>query len=68
MTAPRSRPVRRLLLVLVAVAVVVAVAALSLEFPRDRVTVGALIVGASLLVGALALPALILAGWRSSGE
>ncbi len=68
MAASRSRLVRLLLLIVVAVATVVVVAALSLEFPRDRVTVGALVVGASLFVGALALPALILAGWRSQTE
>lgn len=64
MATPRSRIPGRPLLVLglvVAVALGVA-AAISFEFPRDRVTVGALVVGASLVVGSLALPALIFAG------
>ncbi|WP_222916348.1 hypothetical protein [Natrinema sp. SYSU A 869] len=36
-----------------------------LEIPGDRVTVGAVVGGGLLVVGALALPALILSSWES---
>ena len=39
-----------------------------LEFPRDRISVGALVVGTLLVVGALAVPAVLFAGWQSEQE
>lgn len=68
MGPPRSRTAGRLLLVVVIAVTVLLVGVTTLEFPRDRVTVGAIVVGASLVVGSLALPALLLAGWRSQRE
>ncbi len=37
----------------------------SLEFATDRPTIGGVVVGLLLVVGALAVPALLLAGWRA---
>ncbi|ELZ22617.1 hypothetical protein [Natrinema limicola] len=39
-----------------------------LEIPRDRLSVGAVLVGTLLVVGTLALPALLFAGWQSGQE
>ncbi len=36
--------------------------------PRDRISVGAVLVGTLLVVGTLTLPALLFAGWQSSRE
>ncbi|WP_408956978.1 hypothetical protein [Natrinema sp. 74] len=69
MARSRSRNVVRLLVVVVVVAAMVfAIGVTTLELPRDRVTAGTLVVGTSLLVGSLALPALLFAGWRSQTE
>ncbi|MFD1563293.1 hypothetical protein ACFR99_07015 [Haloarchaeobius amylolyticus] len=58
-----------LLLAVFVVSLSLAVLAASyLEIPRDRVTIGAVIVGSLLVVGALALPALLFAGWQSDRE
>ncbi|WP_254525329.1 hypothetical protein [Natrinema caseinilyticum] len=64
------RRIFALLLSFVALAIGAAVvfAATSLEFPRTRVTIAGVVVGALLVVVALALPALILSGWQSENE
>ncbi len=62
------RPSHLLLAVLVVIVPLGFLAAKAFEFPGDRVTVGAIVVGALLFVGALALPALLLARWQSERE
>lgn len=64
----RRNPTLLLLLAALAIGAVVVFAATSLDLPRARVTVGAVVLGALLVVGALALPALILSGWQSENE
>ncbi|MDF9744771.1 hypothetical protein [Natrinema salsiterrestre] len=69
MADPRSRNHSRfLLVVLLAVVVLGAWATRFLETPVNRVTVGTVVAGALLVVGALALPALILSTWQSERE
>ncbi|MFA9417185.1 hypothetical protein [Natrinema sp. HArc-T2] len=64
-----SRDPRRQLLAVLVVSVSLAVLAVSrLEIPRDRISVGAVVVGTLLVVGALAVPALLFAGWQSEQE
>ncbi|OAQ51536.1 hypothetical protein HTG_15890 [Natrinema mahii] len=40
----------------------------SLEFATDRLTISGVVVGAVVVVGALAVPALLLAGWQAEDE
>ncbi|AEH36622.1 hypothetical protein [Halopiger xanaduensis] len=65
-------PARVLLVVVLAVAVLLPVAATTLEVSPYRVTVGTAVVTGLLLIGAVALPALLLARWqateRSAGD
>jgi len=64
-----SRDLRWLLLAVLVVGLPLAVLAASrLEIPRDRISVGAVVVGTLLVVGALAVPALLFAGWQSEQE
>ncbi|AFZ73194.1 hypothetical protein [Natronobacterium gregoryi] len=58
---------RILLLTVIAVAVALPVAITQLEVSPHRVTVGTVVVTALLLVGTVALPALILTRWRADG-
>ncbi|WP_254531815.1 hypothetical protein [Natrinema gelatinilyticum] len=64
----RRNPTLLLLLATLAIGAVVVFAVTSLDLPRARVTVGAVVLGVLLVVGALALPALILSGWQSENE
>ncbi|MBZ6495522.1 hypothetical protein [Natrinema longum] len=58
---------RHLLAVLVVVVVLLGFLAVRLfEFPSDRLTIGAVVGGALLVIGALVLPAVLLSGWQSS--
>ncbi|ELY92860.1 hypothetical protein C483_06922 [Natrialba hulunbeirensis JCM 10989] len=57
---------RRLLGVVLAVAVLLPVALTQLEVSPQRVTVGTAVVSGLLLIGALALPALIFTEWRAA--
>ncbi|QLK27653.1 hypothetical protein HYG81_08625 [Natrinema zhouii] len=71
MVDSRSRgrdPSRLLLAVLVVIVPLGLLAARTFEFPGDRVTIGAVVVGVLLFIGALALPALLLARWQSDRE
>ncbi|TMT87738.1 hypothetical protein E2L06_14525 [Haloterrigena sp. H1] len=64
-----SRDPRRQLLAVLVVSLPLAVLAMSrLEIPRDRISVGAVVVGTLLVVGALAVPAVLFAGWQSEQE
>ncbi|WP_226480799.1 hypothetical protein [Natrinema amylolyticum] len=71
MDGSRARPRRsgRLLLaVLLALVPLGLLVARYLEIPGDRVTIGAVAGGILLVVGALALPALLLSSWQSTEE
>ncbi|ELY68427.1 hypothetical protein [Natrinema versiforme] len=69
MADPRARnPSLLLLAVLLVVIPLGLLAARALAFPVDRVTIGAVVGGALLVIGALALPALLLSGWQSKRE
>jgi len=64
-----SRDPRQLLLVVFVGSLSLAVfAASQFAFPRARISVGAVLVGMLLVVGTLALPALLFAGWQSGQE
>lgn len=61
-----SRDPRWVLLAILLGSLSLAVFAVSrLAIPRDRISVGAVVVGTLLVVGALTVPALLFAGWQS---
>ncbi|MFP8952880.1 hypothetical protein ACLI4Z_07910 [Natrialbaceae archaeon A-arb3/5] len=61
-----GRPPERILLaVVLAVAVLVPVAATQLEVSPHRITPGTVVVSGLLLIGTIALPALLLSRWQS---
>ncbi|PCR92439.1 hypothetical protein [Natrinema ejinorense] len=57
---------RHLLAVLVVVVLLGYLAVWLFEFPSDRLTIGAVVGGALLVIGALVLPAVLLSEWQSS--
>ncbi|GAB3666540.1 hypothetical protein [Halopiger thermotolerans] len=64
--AGRSGPVRALFVVVLVVAALLPIATTTLEVSPYRVTVGTGVVGVLLLIGAVALPALLLARWQAA--
>ncbi|RKD98425.1 hypothetical protein [Halopiger aswanensis] len=64
----RRSPDRVLLGVILAVAVLLPVAVTTFEVSPYRVTVGTAVVTALLLIGAVALPALLLARWQAAEQ
>lgn len=62
----RTTTSRALLGVVLAMVVLLPLAATKLEVSPHRVTTGTIVVAGLLLIGALSLPALILAKWHAS--
>ncbi|SDR40522.1 hypothetical protein [Natronobacterium texcoconense] len=62
----RRPPSRLLLVVFLATVVALPVAVTQLEVSPHRVTVGTVVVATLLLIGTIALPALILTRWRAA--
>ncbi|EMA33420.1 hypothetical protein [Halobiforma nitratireducens] len=60
-------PARLLLAIVVGVVVALPIAVTQLEVSPHHVTTGTVVVTALLLLGALALPALIVAEWDAAG-
>lgn len=64
----RWSPQRVLFVIVLAAAVTVPVAATQLEVSPHRVTPGTVVAGTALLVGSLALPALLFSRWAAAME